>query len=102
MVYVFGKVSSSLLPLASCLSSYSTYYLRTPQGEVKITLFEVNSESPYVYFLSVQTAAVPYRSAGCMPKRHLDYMHCEVMRFFGLTSKNVVEPLSMKVPRKVN
>ena len=36
-----------------------------------------------------------------MPKKDLDYMKCEVMRFYRLLTKNCVEPLSMTVPRKV-
>ena len=36
-----------------------------------------------------------------MPKRELDYMNCEVMRFYKLNSKGMVEPISMTVPRKV-
>jgi hypothetical protein len=38
-----------------------------------------------------------------MPKRHMDYMKCEVMRFFKLQhTKGLVEPISMTVPRKVS
>ena len=36
-----------------------------------------------------------------MPKRELDYMKCEVMRYYKLQTKGLVEPISMTVPRKV-
>lgn len=39
--------------------------------------------------------------SGVMPKRGLDVTNCEVFRFYRLVAvKNVVEPLSMIVPRK--
>ena len=43
----------------------------------------------------------PQRGLGSMPKRELDYMNCEVMRFYKLNTKGMVEPISMTVPRKV-
>ena len=43
----------------------------------------------------------PGRGVCSMPKRHMDYMKCEVMRFFKL-HKTGVEPISMTVPRKVS
>ena len=44
----------------------------------------------------------PQRSAGVMPKRYLDHKQCEVMRFFKLQTKGLVEPVAMTVPRKVS
>ena len=38
---------------------------------------------------------------GALPKREVDYMKCEVMRFYKLLTKGPVEPVSMTVPRKV-
>ena len=36
-----------------------------------------------------------------MPKRGVDVMQCEITRFYKLnTSRNIVEPVSMIVPRK--
>lgn len=35
-----------------------------------------------------------------MPKRHLNFMDCEVMRFYTLMGV-IVEPISFTVPRKV-
>ena len=60
--------------------------------------------APYVYFLTMyqqSSQAGPQRGAGAMPKRDLDYMKCEVMRFYLLKTKGNVEPVSMTVPRKV-
>jgi len=36
-----------------------------------------------------------------MPKRKLEYMNCEIMRFYKLNPKGMIEPISMTVPRKV-
>ena len=44
---------------------------------------------------------LPQRGVGSMPKRKLDYMNCEIMRFYKLNSKGMIEPISMTVPRKV-
>lgn len=41
------------------------------------------------------------RGVGVLPKRHINYMECEVMRFFKLQTKGIVEPVAMTVPRKV-
>ncbi len=45
-------------------------------------------------------APKPQRGVGVMPKRELNYMKCEVMRFFTVKAAGV-EPVSMTVPRKV-
>jgi len=40
---------------------------------------------------------------GMMPKRGVDTSKCEIARFYKLhTSKDLCEPLSMIVPRKVS
>ena len=41
------------------------------------------------------------RGAGIMPKRELDFMKCEVMRFYRLSAM-ILEPVAMTVPRKVS
>ena len=56
---------------------------------------------PYCYFLNLQPLKDPTRGMGAFPKREIDYMKCEVMRFFKLVTKGNVEPISMTVPRKV-
>lgn len=78
--------------------------LPPPQGDTVIRYFEVTDDSPYVFFLTMfqGKGSEPHRGAGYMPKRHLDYMKCETMRFYRLLNKNIVEPLVMKVPRKVS
>jgi len=42
----------------------------------------------------------PQRGVGSMPKRKLEYMNCEIMRFYKLNPKGMIEPISMTVPRK--
>ena len=75
------------------------------QGDTSIRYFEVTEEAPYVFFLNMYQAKEPQRGVGCMPKRQLDYMQCEVWRFYKVTPTTrpagFVEPISMKVPRKV-
>ena len=58
-------------------------------------------EAPHVHFLSMYMSKDAQRGLGCMPKRHIDYMKCEVMRFYKLLNKGMIEPTSMTVPRKV-
>ena len=41
------------------------------------------------------------RGVGVLPKRHVNFMECEVMRFYKLQTKGTVEPIAMTVPRKV-
>ena len=71
------------------------------QGDTQIRLFEIVDEPPYCHFLNMVQFKDPMRGMGCMPKRELNYMKCEVMRFFKLLNKGIVEPVSMTVPRKV-
>lgn len=72
------------------------------KGDQQLRYYEVNiDKSPYVFFLTLYTAQQPSRSACVMPKRFLDVMKCEVMRFFML-QKNTVEPVAMTVPRKAD
>ena len=97
MVYLVGKVGDdqSVFPTSSCV------HVPT-QGDTQIRFFEVTDDSPYVFFLSMYQSTIPGRSVCSLAKRHMDYMKCEVMRFFKLQhTKGLVEPLSMTVPRKV-
>ena len=41
------------------------------------------------------------RGCGILPKRFVNFRECEVMRFYKLHAKGMVEPVSMTVPRKV-
>ena len=77
------------------------------QGDTQIRYFEVKDEpeenGKYVFFLSMFQAKEPQRSVCALPKRNVDYMKCEVMRFFKLgNNKGLIEPISMTVPRKVS
>ena len=72
------------------------------QGDTQIRYFEITDASPYCHWLSMFQSNVPQRGVGLMPKRKLDYMNCEVMRFYKVQqTKGLVEPISMTVPRKV-
>lgn len=72
------------------------------KGDSQIRYFEVD-EHDKVHFLSMYQTNIPGRSVCAMPKKDLDYMKCEVMRFFKLQhTKSIVEPTSMTVPRKAD
>ena len=57
--------------------------------------------APYAHFLSMYQSNTSQRGVGVLPKRHVNYMECEVMRFYKLQTKGIVEPIAMTVPRKV-
>ena len=72
------------------------------QGDTNIRYFEVTDQKPYAFFLSQMLGNIPQRGACVMPQHNLDYLRCEVMRFYRLQhTKGVVEPMPMIVPRKV-
>lgn len=57
--------------------------------------------APYAHFLSMYQSSASQRGVGVLPKRHIHFMECEVMRFYKLQTKGIVEPIAMTVPRKV-
>ena len=77
MVYVFGK------------------------GDGNIRYYEVMKESPWVTYLSQLISGEPQKGFGVLPKRGVNASACELFRFYKLhATKDVVEPISMIVPRK--
>ncbi|XP_064388419.1 coronin-1A-like [Halichondria panicea] len=71
------------------------------KGDTNIRYFEVTDQKPYAFFLSQMLGNIPQRGACVMPQHNLDYLRCEVMRFYRLQhTKGVVEPMPMIVPRK--
>ncbi|XP_040929807.2 coronin-2B-like, partial [Betta splendens] len=71
------------------------------KGDGNIRFYELSAEKPYISFLREHRSALPHKGLGVMPKRGLDFGACEVFRFYRLiTVKDLVEPLSMIVPRK--
>ncbi|XP_042183971.1 coronin-2A-like isoform X1 [Oncorhynchus tshawytscha] len=71
------------------------------KGDGNIRYYEISSEKPYVQFLTEYYSLLPQKGLGVMPKRGLDVSSCEVFRFYRLvTVKDLVEPLSMIVPRR--
>lgn len=114
MVYLVGKVKSVISEwegtniIGSSMYCgvwcFSYCFCDILQGDTQFRYFEVSEEDGgKVFFLSMYQTTVPARSVCSMPKRHVDYMKCEVMKFFRiLHTKGDVEPLSMTVPRKVS
>ncbi|XP_056299367.1 coronin-2B-like isoform X2 [Pseudoliparis swirei] len=71
------------------------------KGDGNIRYYELSREKPYISFLSEVRSLLPQKGLGVMPKRGLDVSSCEVFRFYRLIAiKDLVEPLSMIVPRK--
>ncbi|CAL1590260.1 unnamed protein product [Knipowitschia caucasica] len=71
------------------------------KGDGNIRYYELSTEKPYVRFLTEFRSLLPQRGLGVMPKRGLNVKACEVYRFYRLICvKDLVEPLSMIVPRK--
>uniref|UniRef100_A0A3B3DG67 Coronin n=1 Tax=Oryzias melastigma TaxID=30732 RepID=A0A3B3DG67_ORYME len=69
------------------------------KGDGNIRFYELSAEKPFISFLNEYRSVLPQK--GVMPKRGLDVMGCEVFRFYRLIAvKDMVEPLSMIVPRK--
>ncbi|XP_034756981.1 coronin-2B [Etheostoma cragini] len=71
------------------------------KGDGNIRYYELSSEKPYISFLAEYRSRLPQKGLAVMPKRGLDVSACEVFRFYRLIAvKDLVEPLSMVVPRK--
>nr|XP_033465339.1 coronin-2B-like [Epinephelus lanceolatus] len=71
------------------------------KGDGNIRYYELSTEKPYINFLTEYRSLLPQKGLGVMPKRGLDVSACEVFRFYRLIAiKDLVEPLSMIVPRK--
>jgi len=63
--------------------------------------YEILDEAPWIFYLSQFISGAPQRGFGVLPKRGCDTMQCEIFRFYKLhATKDLVEPISMIVPRK--
>ena len=59
-------------------------------------------EDNNLHYITTYQSPSPLLGACCMPKRCLDHLRCEVMRFYELKLRdNMVEPITFVVPRKV-
>ncbi|GAB1605739.1 coronin-2B-like isoform X3 [Argonauta hians] len=71
------------------------------KGDGNIRYYEIVSAAPFCHYLSQFQSSSPQRSLGIMPKRGCDAKRCEIVRFYKLhTARDLVEPVSMIVPRK--
>ncbi|XP_068164032.1 coronin-2A [Antennarius striatus] len=71
------------------------------KGDANIRYYELSNQKPYVSFLTEYQSRLPQKGLGVMPKRGLDVHSCEIFRFYRLIAiKDLIEPLSMIVPRK--
>ena len=70
------------------------------KGDGNIRYYELDSASPYAYFINEYKTATPQRGLGWLPKRGLTVGECEVARCYKLTPKGSVEIVSFIVPRK--
>ena len=71
------------------------------KGDGNVRYYEIIDEAPYVFYLSQFISGAPQRGFGVLPKRGCDTTQCEIFRFYKLhATKDLVEPISMIVPRK--
>ncbi|XP_025083235.1 coronin-2B-like isoform X3 [Pomacea canaliculata] len=71
------------------------------KGDGNIRYYEVSVSDSCCHFLNAYQSSSPQRGLGMMPKRGCDIRRCEITRFYKLHgAKNLVEPISMIVPRK--
>ncbi|KAI7830828.1 hypothetical protein BX661DRAFT_142047, partial [Kickxella alabastrina] len=68
------------------------------KGDGNIRYYEFADDT--LYELATYSSTEPQRGLGVMPKRGVDVVRCEVMRFFKVVGNSTVEPISFKVPRK--
>merc|ERR1719412_3594620 len=71
------------------------------RGDGNIRYYEVMTESPWLSYLNQFVSGTPQRSLAILPKRGVDVMSCEILRFYKLHG-DLVEPISMIVPRKTD
>lgn len=70
------------------------------KGDGNIRYYELTDDDKYIYFLSEFKSGDPQKGMTLCPKRMVDVQHCEVAKFLKVTSKNMVVPIHMTVPRK--
>jgi coronin-2 len=71
------------------------------KGDGNVRYYEVVDGAPWVCYLSQFISGAPQKGFGVLPKRGVDVTTCEVFRLYKLhATKDVVEPISMIVPRK--
>lgn len=72
----------------------------TGKGEQNIRYYELTDEAPHCFYLSTCQEGSPQRGITALPKQYVNTKKCEIMRFYRLTDKDTIEPLSMIVPRR--
>ncbi len=113
IIHVSAVILLYIILKKKVMSVYCLFPLHTPthththththtQGDSYFRYFEVTDQEPYIFFLNQTWSNIPQCGACVMPQHNLDYLRCEVMRFYRLQhTKGVVEPMPMIVPRKV-
>jgi len=73
------------------------------KGDGNVRYYEVLNVAPWASFLNQFITGAPQKGFGILPKRGIDVTACELFRMYKLhATKDVVEPISMIVPRKSN
>jgi len=73
------------------------------KGDGNVRYYEIIDEPPYICYLNEFISGSPQRGMGVMPKRGVDVSICEIFRMYKVhATKDLVEPVSMIVPRKSN
>ncbi len=70
------------------------------KGDGNVRYYELIDEAPWAFYLSQFISGAPQRGFGVLPKRGCVTVQCEIFRFYKLhATKDMVEPISMIVPR---
>jgi len=69
-------------------------------GNIRYYEFEPENDKKELFGLSQFKSSDPQKGLCMVPKRALDVPGCEIARFLKITPKDIVIPVSFKVPRK--
>ncbi|KAK2950825.1 putative Actin-binding protein [Blattamonas nauphoetae] len=70
------------------------------KGESNIKYYELVGDAPFCHYISTFGEGTPVRGITALPKVYVNTRTCEIMKFYKLTSKQSIEPVSFTVPRR--
>jgi polyhydroxyalkanoate synthesis regulator phasin len=70
------------------------------KGEANIRYYEITDEAPLLHYITTFADGTPTRGITAMPKIFVNAGACEIMKFYKITAKETIEPVSFVVPRR--
>ncbi|KAH7816062.1 coronin [Monocercomonoides exilis] len=70
------------------------------KGEANIRYYELTEDPPHFFYITTFPEGTPTRGLTALPKQYVHSEHCEIMKFFRITAKDSIEPISFVVPRR--